>query len=62
MTRGCNDCMVRPGRLPFLTSVRGTKCAPSQSGSAAPTMARHRQTVGVIRQSRRFDESPAALL
>jgi len=28
MTRGCNDCTLAPGRPPFLTSFRWTKCAP----------------------------------
>ena len=40
MRRGCNDCAVGP-----------VSCI---SGSTAPTMARSKQIVGALRQSRRL--------
>ena len=48
MRRGCNDCAVGP-----------VSCI---SGSTAPTMARSKQIVGALRQSRRISPFPAALL
>src|SRR5215469_6927495 len=55
MMRGCNDYAVVSARPLFLTSGWGTKCASSAAVRCdGPDDSPAQQTVGVIRQSRRF--------